>query len=87
MLLFFISLSVGPKHPRCVGGRGDLIPTSRHAHRLLDLREPIQPEEETIRREECNAVAAALEKLTDPERSAVIAHELAGKDTATWLRI
>jgi RNA polymerase sigma factor (sigma-70 family) len=55
----------------------------RHAHRLLDLRDPVEPEEEAIRQEERDAVVKALEKLTDRERGAVMAHEVAGKDTAT----
>ena len=55
----------------------------RHAHRLIDLRTPSQPEEETLRREESAAVSAALEKLSPRERSAVIGHEVGGRDTAT----
>ncbi len=54
----------------------------RHAHRLLDLRDPVEPEQEAIRQEDRDAVVAALEKLTNRERGAVVAHELAGKDTA-----
>ncbi|HZJ51419.1 MAG TPA: sigma-70 family RNA polymerase sigma factor [Actinomycetota bacterium] len=55
----------------------------RHAHRVIDLRTPSQPEEETLRREESAAVSAALEKLTPREKFAVIGHEVGGRDTAT----
>jgi RNA polymerase sigma factor (sigma-70 family) len=55
----------------------------RHAHRLLDLRDPVEPEEEAIRQEDRDAVATALDKLSNRERGAVVAHEVAGKDTAT----
>ncbi|MDQ3660948.1 MAG: sigma-70 family RNA polymerase sigma factor, partial [Actinomycetota bacterium] len=54
-----------------------------HAHRLIDLRTPSQPEEETLRREESEAVSAALEKLSSREKFAVIGHEVGGRDTAT----
>lgn len=56
----------------------------RHnAHRLIDLRTPSQPDEETLRREESAAVSAALEKLSPREKFAVIGHEVAGRDTAS----
>lgn len=55
----------------------------QHAHRVIDLRTPSQPEEETLRREESAAVSAALEKLTPREKFAVIGHEVGGRDTAT----
>ncbi len=56
----------------------------RHnAHRLIDLRTPSQPEEETLRREESAAVSAALEKLSPREKFAVIGHEVGGRDTAS----
>jgi len=38
----------------------------RHAHRLIDLREPVSPEEEALRREERRAITTALGKL--PQR-------------------
>ena len=53
-----------------------------HAHRLIDLRTPSQPEEETLRREESAAVSAALEKLSPREKFAVIGYEVDGRDTA-----
>ncbi len=56
----------------------------RHnAHRIVDLRTPSQPDEETLRREESAAVSAALEKLSPREKFAVIGHEVAGRDTAS----
>jgi RNA polymerase sigma factor (sigma-70 family) len=54
-----------------------------HAHRLVDLRTPSQPEEETLRREDSAAVSAAFEKLSPREKFAVIGHEVGGRDTAT----
>ncbi len=54
-----------------------------HAHRLIDLRTPSQPEEETLRREESEAVSAALEKLSSREKFAVIGHEVGGRDMGT----
>jgi RNA polymerase sigma factor (sigma-70 family) len=55
----------------------------RNAHRLIDLRTPSQPDEETLRREESAAVSAALEKLSPREKFAVIGHEVSGRDTAS----
>ena len=55
----------------------------RHSHRLIDLRKPDAPEEEALRQEERRAVAAALTHLPPGDRTAVVAHELEGTDTAT----
>jgi RNA polymerase sigma factor (sigma-70 family) len=55
----------------------------RHAHRLIDLREPMLPEEETLRREESQAISTALARLPQKDREALVAHELEGVDTAT----
>jgi serine/threonine-protein kinase RsbT len=55
----------------------------RHAHRLIDLREPALPEEETVRREERRAITTALGKLPDQDQEALVAHEVEGMDTAT----
>jgi RNA polymerase sigma factor (sigma-70 family) len=55
----------------------------RHAHRLIDLREPALPEEETVRREESRAITTALAKLSQQDQEALVAHELEGLDTAT----
>jgi RNA polymerase sigma factor (sigma-70 family) len=55
----------------------------RHAHRLIDLREPMLPEEETLRREESRAITTALARLPEQDREALVAHEVQGMDTAT----
>ena len=59
---------------------------SRQAHRLIDLRRPELPDEESLRQEEREAVSAALDKLSTRERAAVIAHEVEEVDTATMAR-
>lgn len=53
-----------------------------HLHRLVDLRTPPSPEEETLRREEGAAVSAALAKLSPREKVAIVGR-VGGKDTAT----
>ena len=53
----------------------------RHQHRVVDLRPPASPDEGLLAREEQAAVASALARLGDAERQALIAHEVAGKDT------
>jgi RNA polymerase sigma factor (sigma-70 family) len=55
----------------------------RHAHRLLDLRQPMLPEEETLRREERQAITTALARLPEQDQEALVAHEVEGMDTAT----
>jgi RNA polymerase sigma factor (sigma-70 family) len=55
----------------------------RHAHRLIDLREPILPEHEALRREESRAITAALARLPQQDQEALVAHEVEGTDTAT----
>jgi serine/threonine-protein kinase RsbT len=55
----------------------------RHAHRLIDLREPVSPEEEAQRREERRAITTALAKLPEQDQEALVAHEVEGTDTAT----
>jgi serine/threonine-protein kinase RsbT len=55
----------------------------RHAHRLIDLREPILPEDEALRREESRAITAALARLPRHDQEALVAHEVEGTDTAT----
>jgi RNA polymerase sigma factor (sigma-70 family) len=55
----------------------------RHAHRLIDLREPMLPEEETLRREERQAITTALARLPEQDQQALVAHEVEGMDTAT----
>ena len=55
----------------------------RHRPRLVDPTEPEQPEDAALRQEEAAAVEAALSRLPDHEREAVVAHEVEGIDTAT----
>ena len=55
----------------------------RHLHRLVDLAEPDQPEERTLRQEEARAVAEGLARLPARDRSALVANEVEGADTAT----
>jgi RNA polymerase sigma factor (sigma-70 family) len=55
----------------------------RHAHRLIDLREPIHPEDAALRREESRAITTALARLPQQDREALVAHEVEGTDTAT----
>jgi RNA polymerase sigma factor (sigma-70 family) len=55
----------------------------RHAHRLIDAREPVLPEEEALRGEENRAITTALGKLPQHDREALVAHEVEGMDTAT----
>jgi RNA polymerase sigma factor (sigma-70 family) len=56
---------------------------SRHLHRLVDPREPERPEEQALQREEAQAVAAGLARLPAPDRTALLAHEVKGADTAS----
>jgi RNA polymerase sigma factor (sigma-70 family) len=55
----------------------------RHAHRLIDLREPVLPEEEALRREESRAITTALARLPLQDQEALVAHEVEGTDTTT----
>jgi len=55
----------------------------RHAHRLIDLREPMLPEEETLRREERQAITTALARLPEQDQEVLVAHEVEGLHTAT----
>lgn len=55
----------------------------RHAHRLIDLREPERPEDVALREEEERALAAALADLSPEEREILLRHEVAGEDTAS----
>ena len=58
----------------------------RHAHRLVDFRPPERPDEQVLEREESRAVAAALTKLSEQDRKAVVDHEVMDVDTATLAR-
>jgi serine/threonine-protein kinase RsbT len=53
----------------------------RNEHRVVDLRQPDAPDEQMVLDEEQSAVVAALARLSDREREALVAHEVSGKDT------
>lgn len=53
----------------------------RHRHRMVDLASEEAPDERMLRREEQEAVAAALGRLSERERTTLIAHEVSGRDT------
>ncbi len=54
----------------------------RHAHRLVDNRQPPSPEDDLVLQEENEAVSAALARLSDREREGLLAHEVEGQETA-----
>src|SRR4029453_19354707 len=56
---------------------------TRHRHRLVDLAAPDRPEEQALRQEEARAVAEGLARLSARDRSALVANEVEGADTAT----
>ena len=58
----------------------------RHQHRVVDLRPPPAPEDDLLAAEERAAVTAALARLSDRERDALVAHEVAGQDTKSLAR-
>jgi RNA polymerase sigma factor (sigma-70 family) len=53
----------------------------RNQHRVVDLRSPEPPDEGVVRREEQDAISAALARLSEREQKALLAHEVAGQDT------
>src|SRR5215207_4502621 len=53
----------------------------RNQHRVIDLRSPEAPDEDILAREDRDAVAAALTRLSERERQTLLAHEVAGQDT------
>src|SRR5829696_3692297 len=55
----------------------------RHLHRLVDLREPDRPDERALEQEEARAVAVGLARLPDRDRTALVANEVEGSNTAT----
>jgi RNA polymerase sigma factor (sigma-70 family) len=56
---------------------------ARHLHRLVELAEPDRPDERALRQEESRAVAEGLARLPARDRSALVANEVEGADTAT----
>jgi serine/threonine-protein kinase RsbT len=55
----------------------------RNAHLLVERDASGSPDEATLRQEETSLVAAALARLSPREREILIAHEVAGVDTAS----
>lgn len=53
----------------------------RNQHRIIDLRAPGAPDEGLLQREEGDAVAEALERLSERDRQTLLAHEVSGQDT------
>jgi RNA polymerase sigma factor (sigma-70 family) len=54
----------------------------RHAHRLVEPDAARSPEDDLLLREEVEAVASALARLSDREREGLLAHEVEGRGTA-----
>ncbi|WP_138734475.1 sigma-70 family RNA polymerase sigma factor [Modestobacter excelsi] len=53
----------------------------RHQHRVVDLRPPQLPDEDVLAEEDRAAMAEALTRLSERERSTLLAHEVSGQDT------
>ena len=53
----------------------------RNRHRALDLSPSDSPDEDLLAGEERTAVAEAMSRLSERERSTLLAHEVAGRDT------
>ena len=53
----------------------------RNQHRLLDVARTPLPDEQLLRDVDSGAVATALDRLNERERTALLAHEVAGQDT------
>jgi serine/threonine-protein kinase RsbT len=53
----------------------------RNEHRVVDLRPPEAPDEDLLAREEREAVARALRRLSRRDRETLLAHEVSGQDT------
>jgi len=53
----------------------------RNQHRVVDLRPPETPDDGLLAREEREAIASALERLSQRERETLLAHEIDGEDT------
>jgi serine/threonine-protein kinase RsbT len=55
----------------------------RNQHRVVDLRPPEEPGEDVVVQEEREAVAQALQRLSERDRETLLAHEVHGEDTRT----
>ena len=53
----------------------------RNEHRVVDLRPPQAPDEDLLAREEREAIARALARLSRRDRDTLLAHEVSGQDT------
>jgi RNA polymerase sigma factor (sigma-70 family) len=53
----------------------------RNQYRVVDLRAPESPDEGLLQKEEQDAMATALARLSDRERHLLLAHEVSGQDT------
>jgi serine/threonine-protein kinase RsbT len=53
----------------------------RNEHRVVDLLPMEAPDEPMLRREETDAVSAALRRLSERDRQTLLAHEVSGQDT------
>ena len=53
----------------------------RNQHRVVDLDPPEAPDEDVLVEEDRAAVAEALTRLSDRERSTLLVHEVSGQDT------
>jgi serine/threonine-protein kinase RsbT len=53
----------------------------RNQHRVVDLLPSKPPDEELLKREDSAAISAALARLSERERRALVAHEVSGRDT------
>jgi serine/threonine-protein kinase RsbT len=53
----------------------------RNLHRVVDLETPPEPDNRLLDRERHSAVEAALTRLTERERAALLAHEVSGEST------
>ncbi len=53
----------------------------RNQHRIVDLHPSVSPDEGLLQREEKDAVAEALGRLSERDRHTLVAHEVSGQDT------
>ena len=53
----------------------------RNLHRVVDVEIPEPPDTDVLKSEEREAVAAALQRLSDRDRKMLVAHEVEGQDT------
>ena len=53
----------------------------RNRHRVADMSTAEAPDQDLLKREEGDAVSAALARLSERERQTLLAHEVSGQDT------